>query len=234
MHVVAIIPARGGSKGIPLKNLREVAGKPLIAYVIEACLAAESVDRTVVSTDHERIAEVARQFGAEVPFMRPDHLAGDAVTLDPVIHHAVETLERTGGVPIDVALTIQPTCPLLSAATIDRAVRTLIEGDWDSVLTVRDDRHLRWTIVDGTPTPLYEARVNRQQLPPTYGETGALFASRRRVITPHDRLGTRIGLVVTEDVEGVDIDTELDLRLAEVIIRNNHEQNAHGKAGSGT
>ena len=134
---------------------------------------------------------------------------------------------------MDVALTIQPTCPLLTAGTIDRAVRTLLEGEWDSVLTVRDDRHLRWTIVDGVPKPMYEARVNRQQLPPTYGETGALFASRRNVIIPHDRLGARIGLVVTEDVEGVDIDTELDLRLAEVIMRNNHETQASNGVGTG-
>lgn len=220
MHVVAIIPARGGSKGIPLKNLQPVAGKPLMAYVIEACLGARSVDRTVVSTDHEGIAAVARQFGAEVPFMRPQDLAGDATTLDPVIFHAVDTLERTSGVTVDIALTIQPTCPLLSSATIDRAVNELIEGDWDSVITVRDDRHLRWTLVDGRPRPLYEARVNRQQLPPTFCETGALFASRRRVITPTDRLGSNIGLVVTPEQEGVDIDTELDLRLAEIIIRN--------------
>ncbi len=220
MHVVAIIPARGGSKGIPLKNLQPLAGKPLIAYVIQACLGATSVDRTVVSTDHEGIAEVAREFGAEVPFMRPAELAGDTTTLDPVIYHAVETLERTDGVTVDVAVTVQPTCPLLSSDTIDRAVRELIEGDWDSVITVRDDRHLRWTIVDGQPKPLYHARVNRQQLPPTYCETGALFASRRRVITPTDRLGSRIGLVVTPEREGVDIDTELDLRLAEILIRN--------------
>jgi len=220
MHVVAIIPARGGSKGIPLKNLQPVAGKPLIAYVIEACLGAKSVDRTVVSTDHQGIADVARQFGAEVPFMRPQELAGDTTTLDPVIFHAVDTLERTDGVTVDIALTVQPTCPLLSSETIDRAVAELIEGDWDSVITVRDDRHLRWTLVDGRPVPLYAARVNRQQLPPTFCETGALFASRRRVITPTDRLGRNIGLVVTSEQEGVDIDTELDLRLAEIIIRN--------------
>jgi len=226
MHAVAIIPARGGSKTIPLKNLREVAGKPLIAYVIEACLGAETVNRTVVSTDHEGIADTARRFGAEVPFTRPADLAGDTTTLDPVIFHAVDTLERRDGLTVDVALTIQPTCPLLSSETIDRAVNELIEGDWDSVITVRDDRHLRWTIIDDKPTPLYEARVNRQQLPPTFCETGALFASRRRVITPTDRLGSNIGLVVTPEQEGVDIDTELDLRLAEIIIRNNHGSGA--------
>ena len=123
MHVVAVIPARGGSKGIPLKNLAELAGKPLISYVIETCLAAESVERTVVSTDHERIAEVARRYGAEVPFTRPPALAGDEVTLDPVIYHAVTALEAEGDHAIDVVLTVQPTVPLLRPSTIDRAVR---------------------------------------------------------------------------------------------------------------
>ncbi len=221
MHVVTIIPARGGSKSIPLKNLREVAGKPLIAWVIEASLQAKSVARTVVSTDHAGIAETARAFGAEVPFMRPEHLAGDEVTLDPVIYHAVETLEQADGVPIDVALTIQPTCPLLSPASIDNAVRELIEGGWDSVLSARNDTHLRWRLIDGQYVPMFEARANRQQLPPEFTETGSCFASHRRVITPNDRLGENIGLVITPDEEAVDIDTELDLRLAEVIIQNN-------------
>ncbi len=187
MHVVAIIPARGGSKGIPGKNLREVAGKPLIAWVIEASLQAKSVARTIVSTDNEDIAATARAFGAEV----------------------------------DVALTIQPTCPLLSPGSIDNAVRELLEGGWDSVLSARADTHLRWRLIDGEYVPMFEERVNRQQLIPEFTETGSCFASHRRVITPNDRLGENIGLVITPEEEAVDIDSELDLRLAEVIIQNN-------------
>lgn len=219
MYVVAVIPARGGSKGIPLKNLAELAGKPLIAYVIEACLGGESVDRTVVSTDHEGIAEAARQYGAEVPFMRPADLATDDVILDPVIYHAVTTLETQGEGPIDLVLTVQPTCPLLAPETIDRGVRTLVTGGWDSVITVREDFHLHWQQVDGSRRPLYKERRNRQELDPIYCETGALFASRREVVTSEDRLGEKIGLLVLSEAEGIDIDTELDLRLAELILK---------------
>jgi CMP-N-acetylneuraminic acid synthetase len=225
MHIVAVIPARGGSRGIPLKNLREVAGKPLISYVIEACLAAEPVDRTVVSTDHEGIAQVAREFGAEVPFMRPKELAGDEVTLDPVIYHAVTTLEAQDGRHIDIVLTVQPTCPLLKPTTIDGAVRTLLDGGWDSVTSVRETRHLYWQRVNGQMRPLFEERVNRQQLEPLYYETGAVFASRRDIITPDNRLGTNIGQVTNSEEESVDIDTELDLHLAEFLITNGFHDN---------
>ena len=117
----------GGSKSIPLKNIRPLAGKPLIAYAIEACRRAVCVDRTVVSTDDERIAAVARECGAEVPFMRPAELSGDPVTLDPVIYHAVETL-GPGRRTIDVVLTVQPTCPLLRPETIECSVATLVGG----------------------------------------------------------------------------------------------------------
>ncbi len=224
MRTVAVIPARGGSKTIPLKNIQEVAGRPLIHYVINACLRADSVDRTVVSTDHERIAEVARECGADVPFMRPAEFAGDLVTLDPVIHHAVTTLEAQEGAPIDVVLTVQPTCPLLKAETIDKCVRTLLEGEYDSVIMVKEIRHLYWRRVNGNFQPLFEKRVNRQELEPLYSETGAVFASRRSIITPEDRLGTNIGHVIGSEEEAIDIDTEIDLRVAELIIQNGRRE----------
>ncbi len=218
MHTIAIIPARGGSKGIPLKNIREVGGKPLVAWAIEACLKAGKVDRAIVSTDHERIAEVAREWGAEVPFMRPAEFAGDLVTLDPVIYHAVTTLEEQDGMPIDVVLTVQPTNPTLRPGTLDSAVDTLMEGGYDSVLTLRETRHLYWRKLDGEYQAMFPERVNRQQLEPLYYETGVVFASRRSIITPGNRLGTNIGHVVAPDDEALDIDTELDLKLAELVI----------------
>jgi len=224
MHTVAIIPARGGSKGVPLKNIREVAGRPLIWYVIEACRQADSVDRIVVSTDHDDIARVAQECGAEVPFMRPEQFAGDLVTLDPVIYHAVTTLEAANGTEIDVVLTVQPTCPLLRPDTIDRSVATLMAGDYDSVIMVKEIRHLYWRRVNGQFEPLFAKRANRQELDPLYSETGAVFASRRAIITPHDRLGSNIGHVIGSEQEAIDIDTEIDLRLAELIIRNGHQE----------
>lgn len=224
MHTIAVIPARGGSKGIPLKNIREVAGKPLIAYAIEACLRAESVDRTIVSTDHEGIAQVAREWGAEVPFMRPEELSGDLVTLDPVIYHAVTTLEERDGRPIDVVLTVQPTNPTLRPRTLDKAVETLISGGFDSILTLRETRHLYWRRTEEGYTPMFPKRVNRQQLEPIYYETGVVFASRRSIITPDNRLGTNIGHIIGADDESLDIDSELDLKLAELVIEQLREE----------
>ncbi len=224
MHTVAIIPARGGSKGVPLKNIREVAGRPLISYVIDACLHADSVDRVVVSTDHEQIAQVARECGAEVPFMRPAELAGDLVTLDPVVWHAVTTLEAAGGPPIDVVLTIQPTAPLLSSATIERSVRTLIEGGYDSVLMIREHRHLYWRRVNGRYEPMFARRVNRQELEPLFTEMGSVFASRRDIMRPDNRLGENIGHMIGPDDEALDIDTEIDLMLAELIIERARQE----------
>lgn len=218
MHTVAVIPARGGSKGIPLKNIREVAGKPLVAWAIEACLATESIDRTIVSTDHEGIAEVAREWGAEVPFMRPEEFAGDAVTLDPVIYHAVTELEERDGKEIDIVLTVQPTCPLLRPGTIDRSVETLVEGGYDAVIMLKEIRHMYWRRVNGHFEPMFKKRANRQELEPLYPETGAVFASRRSVVTPENRLGTNIGHVIGSEEEAIDIDTEIDLLLAELVI----------------
>ena len=224
MHTVAVITARGGSKGVPLKNIREVAGQPLIAYAIEACRNATSVDRTIVSTDHEGIAEVALQWGAEVPFLRPDELSGDLVTLDPVIYHAVTRLESLDEKPIDIVLTVQPTCPLLQASTIDRSVSTLVEGGHDSVIMLKEIRHLYWRREDSRFVPLFEKRANRQELEPLYSETGAVFASRRSIITPENRLGTKIGHVIGSEEEAIDIDTEIDLRLAELVIEQQRRE----------
>lgn len=218
MHTVAVIPARGGSKGIPLKNIREVAGRPLISYAIDACIGAHCVDRTIVSTDHDGIAEVARECGAEVPFMRPEELSGDLVTLDPVIYHAVKTLEELDGRTIDIVLTVQPTNPTLRSSTLDNAVDTLIDGDHDSVLVLRETHHLYWRRAGDGFEPLFEKRVNRQQLEPLYYETGVVFASRRSIITPENRLGKKIGHIVGPDSEALDIDTELDLKLAALVI----------------
>lgn len=224
MHTVAVIPARGGSKGVPLKNIQSVAGRPLIAYVIDACLEAASVDRTIVSTDHDGIAEVARDCGAEVPFLRPAEFSGDLVTLDPVIYHAVTTLEAQQGERIDVVLTVQPTCPLLRPETIDRSVQTLIDGGHDSVIMLKEIRHLYWRRVNGQFLPLFEKRANRQELDPLYSETGAVFASRRSIITPENRLGTEIGHVIGSEEEAIDIDTEIDLRLAELVIEKRRKE----------
>ena len=141
---IAIIPARGGSKGIPRKNLRPVAGRPLIYYSIMACLKSSLLDRVVVSTDDDEIALFAERFGADV-LMRSRELADDLTTLDPVIYSVVRQAEKQWKDYYGIVISVQPTSPLIIAADID-AVIGILDVGVDTVITVVDDRHLNWTI----------------------------------------------------------------------------------------
>ncbi len=216
-RVLAVIPARGGSKGIPRKNVRLLAGKPLIRYAIENALASTRISRVVVSTDDEEIAHVAQIAGAEV-LRRPAELCGDAVPLDPVIYHAVTTWEAEHGERFDAVVTLQPTSPLLSARTIDAAIERFFAGKADSLLSVIDDRHLSWTTKDGGFVPAYAKRVNRQFLPPHFRETGGILVARRGAVTAASRLGSRIDLFEIAPRESVDIDTPMDWWLGEKLV----------------
>lgn len=218
MKVLAIIPARGGSKGVPLKNLQPLLGRPIVAYVIEAARQAERVDTVLVSTDSKPIAELAQECGAEVPFPRPPELCGDDVTLDPVVHHALHEGERQLQQSYDAVICIQPTCPLVTPATIDAVLEHLEREQLDTAVSVIEDRHLMWTpMPDGTY--YQQERLNRQWLPPTYREVGAALASRKRVVTPESRIGGKIGLVLIDRTEAIDIDDHLGLWQAELILR---------------
>ncbi|HEX9660078.1 MAG TPA: acylneuraminate cytidylyltransferase family protein, partial [Rhodothermales bacterium] len=137
-RVLAVIPARGGSKGVPRKNLVQLCGRPLIAYTIGAGLSATSVSRLVVSTEDEEIASVARSLGADVPFIRPATLATDTAQSLPVVQHAIQAVEEVEGTPYDVIVMLQPTTPLRTAGDIDSAVALLLESGADSVVSVVD------------------------------------------------------------------------------------------------
>ena len=220
MKVLAIIPARGGSKGIPRKNLRPLAGKPLISYSIQCCLEATSIDRVVVSTDDEEIALFAKRFGADV-LMRPKKLGSDATTLDPVIAHATEQIEQQWNEQYDIVLTVQPTSPLLRTDDIDDALQCFANSQLvDTVLSVVDDRHLCWTIENEQPKPTYSARVNRQQLPALFKETGAIIACTREQLTKGSRIGEKIQLFPMPAERSFDIDTLTDLYLCESILKH--------------
>ena len=159
--IVAVITARGGSKGIPQKNLRTVLGKPLIAYSIEAALQAKTLTRTIVSTDDETIAQVSRQYGAEVPFLRPQHLATDTATSIAVLQHAVTYLAEQEGYLADIVVCLQPTSPLRSAEDIDQAVNLCLRSGADSVVSLCQAKHHPFwmkKIVDGRVHPLIERR----------------------------------------------------------------------------
>lgn len=218
MGVIVVIPARGGSKGIPRKNLRPLAGKPLIYYSIKACLSAPSVDHVVVSTDDEEIALFAERFGAKV-LMRPKELADDITTLDPVIVCAVEQAEKKWEERYDLVITVQPTSPLITASEIESAVAMFERCSVDTVLSVVDDRHLCWTIENSIPKPLYGDRVNRQQLPANFKETGSIIACTREQLNLGTRIGGNVQLLEVPHDRSFDIDTFADLALCESLLK---------------
>lgn len=217
MKVIAIIPARGGSKGIPRKNLRPVSGKPMIFYSINACLNSTCVDNVFVTTDDEEIALFAERFGAEVIIRKPS-LANDETPLDPVIFSALEVVEKKYGEVFDIIVTVQPTSPLIQNSDIDLVVEKISQGRFDTAQTVVDDRHLCWTMLDNKAVPLYVERVNRQSLPPNYRETGAVIACTRPQIQTGSRIGENVGLVEIPQSRSFDIDNFSDLYLCEAML----------------
>lgn len=215
--ILAIIPARGGSKGIPRKNIRHLNGKPLISYSIEIALKSDLIDNVVVSTDDQEIGAIALKYGAEVIY-RPEKLASDDVPLDPVIYNAIQKLEKNG-VFYDIVVTIQPTSPLLKIETLDSIINKLLKEEFDTVLTAVDDRHLAWGKNGDIFEPKYLERKNRQYLPCEYRETGAVLASYRNVITPYSRIGNNVSLFEVDKYESVDIDSPMDWWIAEKLLK---------------
>ena len=217
INVIAVIPARGGSKGIPRKNLRPLAGKPLIWYAIQACTSVRPEIRVVVSTDDDEIALFSERFGAKV-LRRPPGLSGDEVTLDPVIVGAVRQAEEQYSERYDLVLTVQPTSPLVLPSDLERAIARFEDANVDTVLSVVDDKHLCWTMRDGVPVPIYSKRVNRQQLMPNFRETGAIIACRRNQLERGTRIGGRVALHEVPHERSFDIDTPVDFYLCESIL----------------
>lgn len=217
MNVLIIIPARGGSKGIPRKNLRPVAGKPLIYYSIKAALNVSFNKRVVVSTDDDEIALLADRFGA-IPMKRNLSLADDKTTLDPVIFDAFKKAEDKFNESFSVIVTIQPTSPLIRTNDIEEVINKLDNHKFDSALTVVNDTHLRWTFCKDIAIPVYEERLNRQDLPASYKETGAVIACTRTQIKKGIRIGSKVALYEVPHERGFDIDSISDLYLCEAML----------------
>ena len=202
-----MVPARGGSIGIPRKNLIPCAGKPLIQHVIETAKQVLCTGRIVVITDSPEIAEFARLHLVQV--ILEDTPSGPHETLDQKIHRNVGKLQELGAVDSDLVLTLQPTSPLTSASSIRSAMRQIDAGN-KSVITVANDPHLRWGVKseDGTPIPQFKERKNRQQLPLDYRETGGIIGVRLGdLASAGTRILEPIGLVVVEEREAIDIDS---------------------------
>ena len=225
--IVAVITARGGSKGIPQKNLKTFLGKPLIAYSIDAALQAQTLTRTIVSTDDKTIAEVSEQYGAEVPFLRPEHLATDTATSIAVLQHAVSYLAEQEGYKTDITVCLQPTSPLRSAKDLDQAVNLCLQSGADSVVSLCQAKHHPFwmkKIVDGRVHSFIEDDeqhyTRRQDLPPVYQLNGALYVTRTTILLEQHRiLGEHTVPYIMPQERSIDIDTPADLRLAECILK---------------
>ena len=229
-RVIAVIPARGGSKAVPHKNIVPLGGKPLIVWSIEIARSVGLVDRTIVSTEDEAIAAVARQQGAEV-YRRPPHLATDAALVVDALRDLIETL-RVEDEAGRVMVLLEPTCPFRSAADVTACIVELVRDGKDSVATFKPaelNPHRAWVITDGKPSPFIPGAdpwQPRQRLPVAYQLNGAVYAFRADTL-PIDTtalLYGRTGAVIMPPERSLDIDSEFDFLVAETLLR-------HGGAG---
>lgn len=220
MRTLVVIPVRGGSKGVPRKNARAIAGKPLVVWTIEQALAISTPDvDVVVSTEDPELTDIARAAGAEV-LARPAELAQDATPTEPVVLHAIEAMTADGREPERVML-LQATSPVRRRGTLDRALTEFDQTGVDSLVGVVAQAPFLWQSTPLGPVPAYDvdARPRRQDLTPEavrYRETGSLYVTRTAIYRGrNNRIGGRVGLFVMDEEEGLDIDTELDLLVAE-------------------
>jgi CMP-N-acetylneuraminic acid synthetase/spore coat polysaccharide biosynthesis predicted glycosyltransferase SpsG len=214
--ILVVIPARGGSKGIPRKNLRSLNGVPLLFYSIDSALQSKYVDSIVLSTDDDEIASIGDFKKIEV-MMRHKKLSGDKIPLDPVIFD-VKMRKQKIGLFYDYYITLQPTMPLLSSNTIDASIEYIIDNNYDSVLGIVDETHLYWEEINGKLFPLYNERVNRQYLNKIYKECG-YFVSNSEVVLRNSRLGNHISTYKIPKNESIDIDRFEDLWVVDDTLR---------------
>lgn len=215
MNILAVIPARAGSKGIPNKNIRIVGERPLVWYAINNALSSKYITDVIVSTDSPEVKIIAEQMGAKCHWRNED-LCWDDVALDAVIYDAYSGVKEDK--LWDYVLTMQPTSPTLKVETLDEAIKYTIDGGYDTVISAINSPHLSWGIEDGKYNPNYKKRLNRQYLPPCYIETGAFFISKARVVSSISRFGKNISVYEISEDEAIDIDTFKDLQAASMII----------------
>lgn len=230
--ILGLITARGGSKGIPGKNIKELAGKPLIAYTIEAALASGVFDRVILSTDDEKIADVATSYGCEVPFMRPKELAQDNTPHPPVILHALAWLRDHNNYQSDQVMILQPTAPLRSAAHIQEAVALMRTGSMDSLVSISavpSHFHPQWQfVIDNnnyikifTGDPFSKLVPRRQELSQTYFRNGAIYIFKKEFLLNDPEAnfyGNHVAAYIMKPEESVNLDTLEDWQEAEKIL----------------
>ncbi len=222
--MIAIIPARGGSKGLPGKNVRPLNGKPLIAYAIEAALKTKHLDRVIISTDDEEIARVAVEYGAELPFMRPAELASDtAMAIDNYIY-TIGRLEEEEGKPIDAFVVLQPTSPLRIAEDIDGAIELFEQKKADSVISYCQEAHPvtwhKYLDEEGRFENIFDANIkNRQENRVSYYPNGAVYVFRTSMIRERKYYTDKSYAYVMPRTRSVDIDFIEDFEYAEFLLK---------------
>ena len=223
--VLAIIPARGGSKGLPGKNIKPLLGKPLIAWTIEEAKKSKYIDRLIVSTEDEEIAEVSKKFGAEVPFMRPKELSTNEAKGIDVVLHAIEWMEKNDK-SYDLIILLQPTSPLRTSKDIDKATEMLPSKNAKAIVSVcKTHHHPYWSNIlpeDGCMKDFIEPKAmnkNRQELPTFYRLNGAIYLCYTDYLKREKRfIGCDTFAYIMPTERSVDIDDEVDFKLAEILI----------------
>ena len=228
MKILSVIPARGGSKGIKHKNLQEISGKPLIVHTIEASRSSKLVNRTVVSTDDPKIADVAKKHNADVPFMRPSEYATDTAKSIDVALHALAKCSAIFGECYDLLVLLQPTSPFRKAKHIDEALLLLMEdSNADSLISVREvandcHPHYVYSINESnrcSPFIGSTAIRRRQDLPSAFVRNGAIYAVKSKYLQQHRRLISEYNIAYRmTNEDSINIDTELDLTLARSLV----------------
>jgi len=230
--ILAVIPARGGSKGIQNKNITDVGGSPLIKYTIDAALKSTMLTHCIVSTDSNKISDVAKSLGALVPFRRPEHLSNDKALSLHVMQHAVEFMESLHGYQYDAIVMLQPTTPLRKVEDIDDSISLLLDTNADSVISVVEvEGHhpLRMKrVIDGCLVNYidqgYEDMRPRQDLPPVYIRNGAIYATTRNTLMIEDSFtGKDSRAYIMPNERSVNIDTHQDLLLVQSYFKGKYE-----------
>ena len=225
--VLGVITARAGSKGLPRKNIRQLGGKPLIQYTIEAARRSEYLTDTIVSTDSTEIADVARACDAAVPFLRPAELSEDTTASLPVLQHAVREMERLTRRTYEFVVTLQPTSPFRLAEDIDKTIEVLLESNADSAVSaceVESGGHpVRMKRIEGKRLVPYSVDepegIRRQDLPPAYKRSSAVYVSRRNVLVLANRFyGDNVVAHIVPRSRSIDIDTPVDWVVAEYML----------------
>lgn len=234
-RILAVVPARGGSKGLPGKNLKPLRGTPLVTLAGQVAAQAASIDRAVVSTDDDAIAAAAEQGGLAAPFRRPEALSGDRIGDIDVLQHALTATEALDGVTYDIVVMLQPTSPLRRVEDVEGCIAKLIDGRWDAVWTVSETDSKahplkQLTLGEGDALGYYDPDggkiIARQQLRPLFHRNGVAYAITRQCLMEQGTIkGARTaGLLL--DGPHVSIDTEWDLRLVEFVLDHRDQDGA--------